>query len=203
MNNEQQETNALGLAGFIIALVGLFGTAGLLSPIGLILSLVALGREPKGFAIAGVVVGAIGSCGCIVGAILFVAAPMVLFGVLAAVGIAGLAGGEIESAIEMGIIDVKIRSHRDETGALPASLDVLSNLRSETVTDPWGNTYVYERLEDGTYRLYSMGPDGQAGTADDIVHGDDAAPPTPAPEDSAVGEPEPEPEPEPEAPPAE
>lgn len=38
------------------------------------------------------------------------------------------------------------------------------------VQDPWGNDYVYEtRPEGGTPILYSKGPDGRAGTTDDIL----------------------------------
>ena len=38
------------------------------------------------------------------------------------------------------------------------------------VPDPWGNDYVYEtRPESGPPVLYSKGPDGQAGTTDDVL----------------------------------
>ena len=38
------------------------------------------------------------------------------------------------------------------------------------VDDPWGNAYVYEtRPEGGHPILYSMGPDGRAGTTDDVL----------------------------------
>ena len=38
------------------------------------------------------------------------------------------------------------------------------------VNDPWGNEYVYEtRPEGGTPVLYSKGPDGRAGTTDDVM----------------------------------
>lgn len=38
------------------------------------------------------------------------------------------------------------------------------------VKDPWGHDYVYEtRPEGGTPILYSMGPDGRAGTTDDVL----------------------------------
>lgn len=38
------------------------------------------------------------------------------------------------------------------------------------VKDPWGNDYVYEtRPEGGHPILYSKGPDGRAGTADDVM----------------------------------
>ena len=41
---------------------------------------------------------------------------------------------------------------------------------NHVVNDPWGHAYVYEtRPEGGNPILYSMGPDGRAGTTDDIL----------------------------------
>lgn len=66
MANEQQvvlmksESNSLGLAGFILSLIGFF-SCGLLSPIGLILSFFGLFKPPRGLAIAGFILGLIGS----------------------------------------------------------------------------------------------------------------------------------------------
>ena len=38
------------------------------------------------------------------------------------------------------------------------------------INDPWGNAYVYEtRPEGGNPILYSKGPDGRAGTTDDVL----------------------------------
>ncbi|HMN95116.1 MAG TPA: hypothetical protein PKC43_02005 [Phycisphaerales bacterium] len=76
-------SNALGTAGFVVALLGLF-TGGVLSPIGMILSLFALGREPRGLAIAGAILGFIGSCGGIIVFLLFGGAILALLGLGAA-----------------------------------------------------------------------------------------------------------------------
>lgn len=197
------ETNPMGLAGFIVSLVG-FLSCGLLSPIGLIMSLVGLGRQPKGFAIAGVVLGALGSCGIIVGLLFF---PIFLFSLLAAVGIAGgaaaLFGPRVESAIEMGIISGALEQYYDQHGAWPASLsepDVRVHVPDGALmTDPWGNPYVYRLGADGqSYELFSMGPDGVADTADDLDEDGDprqipSAPSTPAPPRSEVEAPAAEP----------
>src|SRR4051794_39566029 len=56
----QPPTNGLGLAGFITSLVGLV-TCGVISPVGLILSLIGLMKSPRGFAVAGTILGLIGS----------------------------------------------------------------------------------------------------------------------------------------------
>ena len=53
-------SNGLGVAGFIVSLVG-FLTCGLACPIGLLLSLPALAKRPRGFAIAGSVLGFLGT----------------------------------------------------------------------------------------------------------------------------------------------
>jgi general secretion pathway protein G len=56
----------------------------------------------------------------------------------------------------------------------PASNPAPPNWRpflKKLILDPWGNPYQYRRpgvKDKGGYDLYSMGPDGQAGTADDI-----------------------------------
>ncbi len=51
-------------------------------------------------------------------------------------------------------------------------------LKSEIPADPWGRPYTYEfpgRVNPSGYDLRSVGPDGQANTADDIVNGRVAA----------------------------
>jgi hypothetical protein len=54
-------SNDLGLAGFIVSLLGLVLSGGLLCPVGLVLSAMALRREPRGFAVAGFVIGLVGT----------------------------------------------------------------------------------------------------------------------------------------------
>lgn len=53
------ETNGLGIAGFVVSLIGIL-TCGVPSIVGLGFSLLALRKKPKGFAIAGVILGVIG-----------------------------------------------------------------------------------------------------------------------------------------------
>ncbi|PJB35910.1 MAG: hypothetical protein CO108_24585 [Deltaproteobacteria bacterium CG_4_9_14_3_um_filter_63_12] len=36
------------------------------------------------------------------------------------------------------------------------------------MNDPWGAPYVYKKTGDNTFEVYSSGPDGQEGTADDM-----------------------------------
>ena len=63
--------------------------------------------------------------------------------------------------------------YRLETGHLPATLEDL--VRSDghgyypVPPDRWAHPVKYTVLEDGRYEIRSFGPDGQAGTEDDIV----------------------------------
>src|SRR6056297_1203570 len=54
------ESNTLGTAGFVTSLVG-WVTCGVLCPIGLLLSVIALFKAPRGMAIAGTIIGGLGS----------------------------------------------------------------------------------------------------------------------------------------------
>lgn len=163
------ESNALGLAGFICSLVGLC-SGGVLSPVGLILSLVALKDEPRGFAIAGVVIGALGSCGVLIAIVVAIVAPLALLGFAGAAGLAGILGPNIEARWEMARLNTEVIEYRDRTGALPLEMNDLRIDETELLTDPWGNPYAYTLSADGqTYELRSLGPDGVAGTGDDIV----------------------------------
>ncbi len=183
------ESNGLGIAGFVVSLVGLC-SGGVLSPVGLILSLVALNKRPKGFAVAGVIIGALGSCGILAGLIFL---PVAVAAVLAALGFTALAvalgGPEIEAKVEMAVLTLQVEYFRDEhNGKLPLTLDeATTNLgpNSGFRTDHWKHPYAYQLKPDGsTYRIFSIGADGLPGTADDIFLDDDDAqgwptPPTP------------------------
>lgn len=77
--------NSLGTAGFICSLLGLIISCGILSPVGLVMSLIALKKQPRGLATAGVVLGIIGS--------LWLIAALV-FGLFAVIlGALGIAAG--------------------------------------------------------------------------------------------------------------
>lgn len=188
------ESNPLGLAGFVVSLVGLC-SGGVLSPIGLILSIIALGKRPKGFAIWGVVLGALGSCGILLAIVLV---PIALAGVLAAAGLAGIgaalassSGPEIETQIDTAFLSINLQEYERKNGRYPETLDVgLSQLRADSGLrkDHWDRPYAYQVAPDGSaYWVYSLGEDGLDGTADDIVSqvsiekfGDRPAPATPA-----------------------
>lgn len=173
MNDQQQqqsnqiETNGLGLAGFIVSLVGLMMCGGLLSPVGMIMSLIALGKRPKGFAIAGVVLGVIGSL--VFFLIFFVIG---LSAILALIGL-GMFAAVVAVASQIGQnainIHTDIEGYYDANGQAPASLAVLGTFTPAELEDNWGTPIRYEVSPDGQeIWLRSDGEDGVQGTGDDI-----------------------------------
>ncbi len=154
--------NSLGIAGFVVSLVGLF-SCGLLSPIGAIMSMIAVGRRPRGLAIAGIVIGLIGSLWLI--ALIVGIALVGIGGVLALVGFAP----QLEAIADQYNVNTAIKEHVRQHGALPGALSDLTGLNEEHRTDPWGSPYRLETLDDGvTIVVISDGPDKSPGTSDDI-----------------------------------
>ena len=160
-------TNGLGIAGFVCSLVGLLLTGGLLSPVGLVLSLVALGRRPRGFAVAGVILGALGSCGLLIGIIAIVA--MGLTAVALLVGILAFTETEkFELTADMANIALAVEQYKEENRYVPADL-TLVHIKDSVKSDPWATPYRYDRLEDGkSFDIVSAGQDKTFDTLDDV-----------------------------------
>ncbi len=113
-----------------------------------------------------------------------------IIGILAALVIPKIAGRGEEARIESTIADVNggiktaLGMYEVDTGRYPSSLNDLIQQPSDVKNwhgpyfdpptipeDAWGRPYVYVypgRRNTTGYDLYSMGPDGQDGTADDI-----------------------------------
>ena len=159
---QQSQSNGLGIAGFVISLISLLCLGGLASPLSLIMCAFGMRKEPKGLAIAGLILSIIGT--------LF-AIPIFLFGflgvILGALGI-GVAIQVEAAQSEMSEIAQAIRAVEISEGSTPASLGEL-DLDVGLTTDPWGNAYVYETTETG-WRLSSWGFDEVAGTTDDVEY---------------------------------
>ena len=66
-------------------------------------------------------------------------------------------------------IDLYALDHNDK---LPQSLSELASGKRtyvrEVNKDPWGNDYIY-KPQGSKYDIFSAGPDGQAGTGDDVT----------------------------------
>ena len=166
----QVDTNGLGLAGFITSVIGLL-TGGCLSPVGLLLSFIAVFKAPRGFAIAGLVIGLIGALG-------FILIGLLLGGVLVLVTVLGVAAvgqvvsaGGLDAVHTMGQfkdISAQVTQHRGPDGSFPTSL-AAAGLASGSIVDPWGNPIEYTLVQDGRgFALTSAGPDGQLATPDDL-----------------------------------
>ncbi len=143
----EKQSNPLGIAGFVLSLTCL------LSPIGLILSLIALTKKPKGFAIAGTIIG-------------------LVLTIVLAIGVA-TAIAAINSPVNQWTTEVaedytQISTAIDQSGSTPDSLNALS-LNTDVTTDPWGNPYQYTTTDAGGWTLTTAGPDQSFDTADDLT----------------------------------
>jgi hypothetical protein len=156
-------TNGLGIAGFIVSLLGLLGTCGLLSPVGLLLSFIAMFKAPRGFAIAGVVLGLIGSILAII-AVFFIG----LATIGAAVGI-GTALKPAKATMDMLVLARDVQDQLDNGNPMPPDLKSLPGVRSHQLQDPWGHPYHLVAKKNNEFQIASDGPDGKAGTSDDVT----------------------------------
>lgn len=139
--------NVLGIVGFVLAFC--------LSPLGLLLSLIALASRPRGFAIAGVIVGLIGS------------SIWALFGV-AAVGAAR--SGVFQTFAEFQGARLKLDEYAQQNNGAAAPNLAAAGLSGDALVDYWGTPYGYEVGPDGkSWTFTVVGPDKTPGTADDLV----------------------------------
>lgn len=159
-------TNGLGLAGFIVSLLGILGTCGLLSPVGLIMSAFAMRKEPKGFAIAGLVIGIVGTLTGVIGIIFF---GVVFLGIIALAG-AGIAlsADNLQTWDSMNQTAEEIEAYYETMNTLPESLETITTMHPELGTDAWGNSFIYTIQGDNAFALTSAGEDALPQTNDDI-----------------------------------
>lgn len=173
MNTYEQQSNGLGVAGFVLSLVG-FLSCGLLCIPGALMSAIAMRRQPRGLAIAGLIIGLVGSLFSLV--ILALIALIGFGAVLGAVGLAGLVP-EFQAQIELAALTEQVDEHIDSTGSLPPTLSTMNSQPLFTI-DPWGTNYRYvPSTVDLSFTITSAGPDGTFDTADDINN--DAFTPSP------------------------
>lgn len=156
-------TNGLGVAGFVVSLSGMIVCLGLTCPIGLVLSLIALTKNPRGFAVAGSIIGLLGS-------ILGVLSVLVVSGAIGA-GIFGMNYyGQSVTSYTMDNASWEIDEHfTDNQDTLPAEAD--GDALIAGYLDEWNNALKYLPTPNSTqdYTITSLGPDGVANTNDDIV----------------------------------
>jgi len=166
------EGNGLGVAGFFIAGIGLFIPTGIIALLGLLVSLVALGKAPRGFAGMGVLIGLFGTVVwlAITGVAVLGAVAIGVSAVLAGAAAFILLQPEIiEVTSDMVNVTIAALEYEDTHNALPDDLEVL-DLSLSTRTDPWGNPYRYMIVEDEPgFDVVSSGSDGIMGTDDDLA----------------------------------
>lgn len=157
---QQQESNSLGLAGFIVSLAGWI-TCGMLCPVGLILSLCALGKRPRGFAIAGVILG-------LPGVLFFFlfgfGIVFTMLGIGAAAGMAAaIAGQQVKLAQAQGVI----RAEYQQTSSLPDETGAQALFAAELGWEPDEVRYI--RNSDISFTLVEPGRDETFDTQDDLT----------------------------------
>jgi hypothetical protein len=164
-------SNGLGVAGFIISLIGLLVTGGILCPVGLLLSFIALFKRPRGFAIAGTVIGAIGT--------LIPLAIFLIFGatVLTCLGAAGaVAAADASTTTALSQADTTIQNHYRSNGVLPGDFE--GNNLIDSIRDGRSKRLRYYQLGATTYEIRSSGMDGSFNTSDDRVRSNVVTPRT-------------------------
>jgi hypothetical protein len=151
-------SNNLGLAGFVTSLLGLI-SCGVLSPIGLLLSLIGLTKQPRGFAIAGTIIGLIGSIFLVVAGVGFVMAMMGL-------GVAAKTFGEDLAAHQAALQAYSQIQQQKQAGK---TLDTnAASVIASAHKDPWGTPLRAEIAADGTLTIITAGRDKKFDTPDDV-----------------------------------
>ncbi len=126
----EPQSNGLGLASFVISLVGL-ASGGLLSIVGMILGAVAMRRTPRGFAIAGFMLGLFGTLvGCVFAAVLMGIIGVAGMGL--GIGLLSLIHAQIEeglSRVDRAAVEIAAWSARHDD-ALPDAATGTAVLRA-------------------------------------------------------------------------
>jgi len=147
--------NGLGTAGFFVSLLGLVLTCGVLCPIGLLMSVIAVFKRPRGMAIAGLVIGGIGTVWL---------AGLVGMGIFVA-NLAGRIGPEGLTTIGTGMEALtEIEQYKQTNGTTPDEEE--GNELVGRHIDGWDTPLRYES-EGDDYVIRTAGPDGQFDTSDD------------------------------------
>ncbi|MFK7789897.1 MAG: hypothetical protein AB8C95_10460 [Phycisphaeraceae bacterium] len=160
---QPQPTNGLGIAGFVISLSGMIVCMGLICPLGLLLSLIALTKEPRGFAIAGSIIGLLGS-------ILGTLTALMVTGVIGSGLFWGSFSMNLQTSMTIDSASYDIDNHfANNNNTIPD--EPTGNTIISGYTDEWNNFLKYEPTQGSTtdYTITSAGPDGLFATSDDVM----------------------------------
>jgi hypothetical protein len=159
---QRQGSNVLGIVGFILSTLGLIVCCvpfvGFIGTIGLILCFIALFRPPRGFAIAGTIIGIIATIFAVLWLVAFLA-----------LGNAFRASGGFFDFFKAAMVTAQAEEQRNRSGAYPPDLASIKELPPDWRKDTNGVEFGYVVAQDGsTFSLKGAGPDKVLGTPDDI-----------------------------------
>jgi len=161
------EKNTLGIIGLTVSVVGLF-TFGILSPLGLAASIAGVLKRPRGAAIAGIILGLIGTT-----LLLAYTLPRYMPPAVRRVGIGATARETVGSRADndtfillSGVAD-QLDARRTDNGDAPSLAD--GQAATAGRQDSWITVIQYNRIDDETFEVRSAGPDQMFRTDDDIV----------------------------------
>lgn len=166
-----QRSNGLGVAGFVLSLVG-FISCGLLSPLAVILSAVGLRKEPRGLAVAGLTLGLLGSMWMVLGGL---ACAGTILGIGAGIEAVDRTIARVDTLQAVRDVRTAISAYESARGGLPRQADWRSAAKeygASTIVDGWDNELRYKKLRAREYEVRSAGEDGEFDTADDITGSD-------------------------------
>lgn len=152
------QENTLGLIGFIVSLLGLFVCPA--APVGLIISLMGLRREPKVFAIIGTIIGGLLT--------LFYVVILAIYGAMlaACIGIGVAAQPAIQTQSSLHSARQQIENSKGPEGVYPGEAEGNGLIAGQT--DYWKTPLRYEP-SDGGFVIRSAGSDKQFNTSDDMT----------------------------------
>ena len=166
-----RERNGLGVVGFLIALIGLFIPTGIVALLGMLISLVALGKSPRFFAGLGVLTGLFGT---VIWLVITILALLGLF--VGSMAVVVFTAGAfiitqpevVEVSSDMINVTMAVAEYEKKNNKLPEDVASLG-LGVSTLTDPWGNAYNYQLIDaDPGFDVISSGVDGEFDTDDDM-----------------------------------
>lgn len=171
--NENKNLDSFGIAGFIMSLLGILGTCSgvgfclFLCPIGLFFSIIAARKSLRGFALAGLVLGGIGTFGC---GILFVLAMVLGIGFLAILGISFFwivpsAGEQLDNIRK---ISNEVQFWKEANKNLLPSDEQGDEIISYLLKPNEKEKYDYDLLDEKRYKISSSGLDWFIGNGNDI-----------------------------------
>jgi hypothetical protein len=150
--------NGWGILGCVFSLLGVL-TFGLASPIGLVLSLVGMLKRPRGAAVFGAVLGAMGT------AFLVLCGWAVLAGVQT---VNRQIKADQTAASFAAAVDAVEEFQQRHGGKLPEGIEGNKLLITRKLSDAWGSELRYDVMPSG-YLIRSAGSDRQFDTGDDLT----------------------------------